>query len=310
MGSVRSSSSSRPLWELTKDRPRSISGVKLDGEKLVRLVYIDESGISVNESVAVVAGVVIDADSQWKAVERHLSELTEKIVREEDREGFVFHATDLFHRSGEVFGNRKKYPIEHCHEALKALLNVPAKFRLSVVYGYVHKRPRPSFQPKFATRGTRTEAGLNHSMAFSLCAVAAETFMQNNAGSGEIATLVAENNTDTRHAVKAAYKILKGKDLKLKGEIGIFELLSEVAPGRLPLTKIIDTIHLVEKHEASLLQIADACALVIRYCLEEKSSAQDFINLFSLGHPEKLIPKGETPEKTAGYNVLVFSPPS
>ena len=76
--------------------------------------------------------------------------------------------------------------------------------------------------------------------------------MQNNAGSGEIATLVAENNTDTRHAVKAAYKILKGKDLKLKGEIGIFELLSEVAPGRLPLTKIIDTIHLVEKHEASL----------------------------------------------------------
>ena len=83
----------------------------------VRYVYADESGISINESFVVVAGVIIHADTQWNVVEKHIGELIEKYVAKEDRSGFCFHATDLFQGSGKVFGNREKYPLERSREA-------------------------------------------------------------------------------------------------------------------------------------------------------------------------------------------------
>ena len=42
--------------------PCTLSGVELDGDSIVRLVCLDESGISVNESITVVAGVIVDPD--------------------------------------------------------------------------------------------------------------------------------------------------------------------------------------------------------------------------------------------------------
>jgi hypothetical protein len=134
--------------------------------------------------------------------------------------------------------------------------------------------------------------------------------MRQNADPGEIATLVAENNTDTRQAVKAAHKILTGKNLKAPADRKIFDFLLDYTPACLPLTKIVDTVYHAEKHEASLLQIADACALIIRYCLEGKASAADFINSFSQGHPERIPVEGATDDNYAGYKVLVFSVPA
>lgn len=76
--------------------PCSLSGVKLDGENLVRFVYVDESGISVNENTLVVAGVIIDADSQWSRVAQHLDQLVNEFVPHGQRNGFIFHATEFF----------------------------------------------------------------------------------------------------------------------------------------------------------------------------------------------------------------------
>lgn len=274
---------------------------------MARHIYIDESGISANEPILVVAGVVVGTDRQWNDVAEHLDSLVRQFVKEEDRDGFVFHATELFGRTGKVFGKRDKYSTGHCRNALKQLLFIPAKFQLSVVYGFVYKRRLPKISSKFSSKLARIAANIYHEMAFSLCAVGAEVFMQDNAALDEIATLVAENNTDTRRAVKHAHRILAGKDLKSEREVEPFRILSELVPGRLPLRRIIDTVHLAEKHEASLLQVADAAALIIRYCLEERADAQDFIKLFSQGHPEELIFEGENPNREPGYKVLVFS---
>jgi hypothetical protein len=45
----------------------------------MRFIYLDEAGISnpANEPYLVVAGVIIDADHQWMAVEPHLHVLAE-----------------------------------------------------------------------------------------------------------------------------------------------------------------------------------------------------------------------------------------
>jgi hypothetical protein len=290
-------------WKLTDKRPRSISGVELDGDNLVRFVYIDESGIS-NEPVLVVAGVLIDADSQWKAVQQYLNELVSQYVLEEDRPGFIFHGSDLFHGSGKIWGKRDKYTLDHSREALKALLGVPWKFGLPVVFGYIKKYPIP---PNLTPKQARSIRATNHTVAFSLCAIAAESFMHSSyVDPKEIATLVAENNAETHKAVREAHNVLAGT-IRSEHDRKMFTFIStQIAPKWLPVRKIVDTVHFAEKHEASLLQIADAYALSIRYCLEEKANAMEFVNWFRQGHPA-LNPVSE--DAPIGYNVLRSSPP-
>jgi hypothetical protein len=288
------------LWEQTKERLRSLSGVKINGERLVRFVYVDESGISVNEPVIVVAGVIIDADLQWRAVEKYVSQLIDEYVPEEHREGFLFHAKDLFHGSGLIF-DRRKYPLERSREALKELLSIPRKFLLPVVYGYLIKRSLPS---EISKRSRRLEVGRNQSMAYSLYAVAAEAYMRSNADFTEVAALVAENNTDTRQPVKVMRDILKGKYPQLESAADIFSLLLEYAPGVLPVRRIVDTVYFAEKNDAFLLQVADACGLIIRYFKERKANVEEFFDALTNYNPKCLNTGGDMP---AGYASLVWT---
>ena len=56
----------------------------------MRVVYMDESGTSRKEPLALVAGVVVDGDHQMIAVEEHLERLVRKHIPETDRENFFF----------------------------------------------------------------------------------------------------------------------------------------------------------------------------------------------------------------------------
>src|ERR1041385_7904518 len=57
----------------------------------VRLIYLDESGLG-EERFLVVAGVIVEADSQYMAVARHLRALIAEVVPPEKRHGFAFEA--------------------------------------------------------------------------------------------------------------------------------------------------------------------------------------------------------------------------
>jgi len=276
-----------------------LSGVKIDGESLVRFVYVDESGISIHESVTVVAGIIVNADLQWKAIERHLDALITKYVPPEHRHGFVFHAKDLFHGSGKVF-DRKKYPIERSREALKEILMIPIRFYLPLVYGIARK----GAAPKNSTRQKRRdEASTHQAKAFSLCVLEAESYMRERAGSKEIAALVAENNTDTRKMVDRIHQILRGS-VHSKSAQNILSLLSRLVPDCLPITKIVDHVYFAKKNDAVLLQIADACALIIRYFCEGRSDAHEFFDALTQNRPN-LLKIGEG--KGSGCALIDFS---
>jgi hypothetical protein len=76
----------------------------------VRLVYLDEAGISNprEEPILVVAGIIVHGDDQWKNLEQEILSLRGEYIPEQFREGFVFHATELF--SGGKFFNRESWP--------------------------------------------------------------------------------------------------------------------------------------------------------------------------------------------------------
>jgi hypothetical protein len=236
-----------PHWEQAGRGPLSLSGVKLQGTKLVRLVYLDESGISVHEPVTVVAGVVINADKHWMLVDDYIRDLIDEYVPEEHRAGFTFHAKDLFHGSGRVF-DKRKYPIERSHEALTKLVSIPARFEIPVVCGHLFKRS----SEWLSKQQLKDEPGRNQTMAFSFCLLAAERYMRGIADPLEVATLVAEDNTEARRRVKQVHRLLRGTLPRSEEGDEILSILLEYASDCLPIRRIVDTVYFADKQDAFL----------------------------------------------------------
>src|SRR3989338_7048429 len=98
----------------------------------MRIVYMDEAGISNRnqESHVVVAAAIIDADRVLASLEHYLEELINEYIPEHHREGFIFHATEIFHGHkagcGKVF-DRDNYPRKKRGELADQLSIIPTK---------------------------------------------------------------------------------------------------------------------------------------------------------------------------------------
>lgn len=243
---------------------RSLSGHELEGEKLVRLIYLDEAGIGkiTSEPIVVVAGVILHADIQLKGLEDILSGIAAKHLPEADREGFVFHATDIFQGTGYFI--REKWPREKRWAILDDLMAIPAGIYLPVLGGFTK---RGSVPPDVVADMGHTELVAEQTYAFMECAVMAEMWMRHSVPN-EVALMVAEDNQQARAMFKEAHAAFK--DPKL-----------EVMPGNehlLPLTHIVDTVHFAAKTECAALQMADACAFSIKRYLMGKPFAERFFD--------------------------------
>jgi hypothetical protein len=76
------------------------------GHNLVRLLYLDESGTNDEDPFLCVAGVLVHGDNQWPEIDRRILNLIDQYIPQQDRIGFCFHATDIFH--GSDYFDRKK----------------------------------------------------------------------------------------------------------------------------------------------------------------------------------------------------------
>ena len=283
-------------WELTRERPCSLSGVTLSGDRLMRLGYLDESGISANEPIAVVAGVLIDADRQWRDVESYVVELIEEFVPSQHQPGFAFSAKDLFHGTGRSAFDSRNYPRERAREALKRILGIPTKFGLPIAYGYVKKRgwlDGRGMPPRKASAMWQAEA-------FSLCAISIENYMRNCAPPSEIAMLHAENNTDTQKAGKDMHTLLRGRNLD-ETSLRRFQSLYLIGTGFIPLKRIVDVVSFQDKQDAILLQLADACAFTIRCCLQGKPNIEEFRSALTDKNSQKRFSPDDDAHTGGGY---------
>ena len=124
----------------------AFGGGPLVGDRLVRVIYVDETGHDARQRRCVVAGVIIDPDRQWRTLSVSIEALKEN-VPPEFRPGFIFHATDLF--------NGGKY--RGCWEAqerwslLESLVALPRKLSIPLVFGFVTK-PKQRDKPRSCGR--------------------------------------------------------------------------------------------------------------------------------------------------------------
>lgn len=247
----------------------------------MRYIYIDEAGTSALEPVTVVVGVIVHADRQWKVAERALLEAFRE-VPERYRADFHFHAKA-------VWGNpkfREEWTQEQRLEFLKSIMAIPRKIGLALSLGIV--RRNANIFDGFAKgdemkKHFSSPANFEHGLAFGLCLRRADKYINEYADENEIATVIAEDVPEHRDWLKSSLKTSKSLNLALPG-FGLVPTRDEMERGLIhqeqgaKVTRIIDSVHFVEKSEAPLLQIADACAFGFRRFFARQSHGEAFLD--------------------------------
>jgi hypothetical protein len=177
----------------------------LDGERIVRLVYIDEAGIGKpqEEPFLIVGAVIVHADKSLIEVERHLDKIVKRYIPEEHWADFVFHAMHLFNWGGKVFTkNSPSWPLSKRLEIANELVAVPKKFRLPLTVGLCERGKFPS-TPEARARNLSVaqETIAAHATTFAACAAKVEHWMRRHTN-GEVCLLVVEDNDPARRYMR------------------------------------------------------------------------------------------------------------
>jgi hypothetical protein len=205
-------------------------------------IYVDEAGISAGEPVSVVAAIVVRGAEDMARIQDALTHVKRHLPAGM-REGFVFHASDLFHRqkgtpSARLSGEARGL-------ILKELVAIPRMLTIPVALGYV-RRGEPSSE-----RTRRNRARVEHMAAFGSCLLSAARFM-NHFAQGELAEVIAEDCRDMRGLLREMPTQLRGPSVPADWTSGISV---DCIPG---------PVQFVGKGDAPPLQLADACAYAIR----------------------------------------------
>lgn len=222
------------------------------------MIYMDEAGTSKNEPVSVVVGVVIHADTQWKPAEKLLMQAIDELVPADLRNGFTFHAKDIWNG----YRSRTDWPAEQRQELVARVAAIPFKVNAAISVAKVRRdAPDLPIIEKFFRPHE-----FHHIVAFWHCLVRANRHIRRVGFPGEFGTAVAEDEPKLRSRLR---KTLKAPQPALPPEhqrkTKLQEMRGEepVATEEEKIDRIIDTVHFVEKDGAPLLQIADACAFSV-----------------------------------------------
>jgi hypothetical protein len=245
----------------------SCAGVPLEGNSLVRVTYMDESGLSLREPLLVQAAIIVHGDKQVVPVEDHLESLVEKHIPVERRDGFYFHATDIYGGGNKdcIFHDKIEWPDERRWAILDDLVAVPAKFGIPICVGIIEKAKWPPETGKVHSLQEIEVAA--HAMAIIQCEIGLELWLRTKTEE-EITHVIAENNDEVRLAAKQAHMMLRSK-AEMEKE-GFYHHPC------FPFTRIRDGLQFTSKEESKLLQVADACAWAIRRAANTAPNAYRF----------------------------------
>jgi hypothetical protein len=260
---------------------RALFGGALQGYSPVYYVYVDEAGTSANEPVSVVVGVIVHADTQWRAAAQALSATVERFVPRELRHQYVFHAKAVFN------GDRRSrtiWPKEDRVSFIHAVLEIPKRLGLAIALGKVRRDAGAPWPIENLTVSQK-----QHLFAFGTCLARVDKHLREYGENSEVATVVAEDVPQMRRFLKKAVSVYRHESFDLQTHVPARPTLFELTAGIIVQTnagaikRIIGTVHFVEKDEAPLLQLADACAFAFRRYFAEQEHGAEWVKTL-LGH--------------------------
>lgn len=241
----------------------------------MRLVYIDEAGISnpQQDPHVIVAGVIVNGDSQLDAVGQELERILVKHIPEKYRDGFVFHATEIFN-GGKLFRRMKaneigppEWPLNRRLAIANDLAAIPEKFDLPIAMGWVTRAtfPQTFSLPQDWTDADRRAAA--HGSAFLNCSMVCDRWMRNKA-SDENCLLIVEDNEQVRKIIRDLH--IHHQDKKIEA------ILDREALEHFPFRKIKEDPLFQPKKPSHPLVVADFCAFVWKKILVNDSAYDQF----------------------------------
>lgn len=251
---------------------RCLGGGLLQGGKLVRIAYLDEAGLSnpLQEPYLVVAGIILHADEHWRPLEEHLRSIGTRYLPDERKP--LFHAKDIFHGTG-LFDRVKwpdRWPRARRWELLSELCEIPRKFELPVVFGYSQReRLRKRIMEQYPSIKEAKAHQVIHADAFTKAVIGVESWMRLSPNRNESVMIIAEDSPKIRGLLKFFHS----------GYTDRYAKVSEEDAKIFHSNHIIDTVHFAAKRESMPLQIADACAFVIKRYLMEKPDSVSFFDV-------------------------------
>lgn len=223
----------------------------------MRLVYVDEAGISKDEPILVVCAVIVHADNQLVTVERHLSRLVSRVIPAEHQESFIFHATELFSGGGKVFKRRDpEWPLERRLEIADALAAVPKRFHLPIIGSWADKAgfaTVPAYRDSWNALDERKRATFAHGGVFMMCSAKIDQWMREQARN-EVCLLVVEDNNEARSVLRWFHRVRQDKSVA-------------ASFGSARIGRIKEDPLFQQKRPSSVLQLADFCAYVLKRSL-------------------------------------------
>lgn len=258
----------------------------------MKYLYVDEAGKSRKETNTVVVGVIVDADKQWREAERAITALADEFVPEHLRKGFYFHAVDVYAGGREVEG----WPLEQRLRLISGMLKTPRIMNMPLTLGMVRRDPPAQKIGRFEPHE------MDHIDAFMNMVVCADRYMRRESGRDEVLTVVCEDVERVKDACRALVAHVRANPIKFDPSLLVLtEDEQKHGPdgGEYAITRIVDTIHFVEKKNGPLLQIADACAYAFKRYFEGKSRSQEWLeNILGQDLKDKQLWKGKSHGQT------------
>lgn len=264
------------LDENIESRPlirSAFAGGALRGARVVKFAYLDEAGIG-GEEWTIVAGVMIEPDLQWLGLKGYLADIAKSHLLPEDQEDCVFHAKDIWH--GAKRFSRDKYSLSARKALLMDLASIPRLQGLPVFGGVVNNVEYAAGNPGKSKKDLAVEA---HCMAYANCVCLIDTFMKRHCDDAELVTLVLENNAQARSSIRQSQRYLQS--LALKEHLGDHPMVSF-----LPVEKVVDVPHFVEKDDSPILQVADVVSFILSRHVSGRPNTDD---LFAAIRPQMVL---------------------
>lgn len=269
---------------------KNICGTPLEGKRLLRLTYLDESGTSKNDPYTVVAGAMVHFDNQIDKIENSLKDIAEKHgLIENFGDDFYFHATDIWNGNGFFKRVIDDWPFEKRFKILEDLASIFVECELLIPMGFVRKED-PLFDkyktPEFSS--FYPTSLMYHVIAFSQCCASIEYAMR-ELFPDENTILVIESCPSSDKDLKAVLANYKNKKLQVIGERN---------KKLFPFKHIKEESHFTNKKGSQALQLADLASFIIRaYMTNNRFGRSQIEQLYGLIEPQFIWhPNKETGE--------------
>lgn len=249
----------------------AFGGGPLAGDRWVRVLYMDESGVGNirSDPFVVVAGVIIHADTQWGELARGLDQLLSDATPAGTKKPRFLHAKDIFHGSGEF--PRETWSLKRRNALLYATGSLVHEFQLPVVWMGIDRkkwaRDFPDDPPEHHLRDAYTSAAVG-------CFMQAEKYMRQQDNAAEVCSVVMEQNHELQKRIPEMVAFLRDPADETKNLLPGWESV-------MPLSKIIDTPACQPKTASSILQLADYCAFSLKRRLQDSAGSKRLTAAFS-----------------------------